>query len=201
MHLTNDINEAIAIFKRGGVIAYPTDTAYGLGAKFSDKYAAARIYKIKGRPPGKPLPVVVASLGMARKFFKFSYAELGLAKKYWPGPLSLLLQLKFPISNFQFPISIVVRMPDSVIARRLSRAVHEPIFSTSANISGAGECYSAKEIIRQFKNKKEKPDLIFDGGRLRRKKPSTIIKIVDDKIEVLRKGPVRLDYKFKNYKS
>ena len=192
MYLTTDIKEAIIVLKKGDIIVYPTDTAYALGAKFSDKKAAARIYKIKRRPKGKPLPVIAASLTMARKFFKFSPQEFMLAKRYWPGPLSLLLQLKFPISNFQFPILVVVRVPDSEIARKLSRAVGDPIISTSANLSGAGECYSPKEILRQFQNHKYQPDLIFDDGRLRRKKPSTIVKVNGDKIDVLRRGPIKI---------
>ena len=200
---------------------YPTDTAYGLGAKFSDKSAAKRIYKIKDRPGGKPLPVIIGSLAMAKRFFRFSARELTLAKKYWPGPLSLLLERQIRNSKHETrnkkgnvrcqmsqpkagpPLaenvrcSVVVRVPDSKIARQLSRAVGEPIFSTSANLSGKGECYSAKEVVKQFRNRKNFPDLIFDGARLRKKKPSTIIRVIGDKIEVLRKGPVRLNYKFK----
>ena len=197
MHLTINLKEAIAVLKKGGVIVYPTDTAYGLGAKFSDKKAAARIYKIKGRPGGKPLPVIVAGLTMARKFFKFSPPELALAKKYWPGALSLVLLLKRKIKYYHTPeygsrASVVVRVPNSKIARQLSRAVGEPIFSTSANLSGAGECYSPREVIKQFADHKHLPDLILDAGRLRHKKPSTIIEVIGDKIEILRQGPIMI---------
>ena len=147
MHLTTNIREATLVLRRGGVIVYPTDTAYGLGAKFGNKYVARRIYKIKGRPGGKPLPVIVGSLVLARKFFRFSARELLLAKRYWPGPFSLLLQRK----NVKGQMSkvkcfVVVRVPDSKIARKLSTAIGEPIFSTSANLSGKGECYSPREV-------------------------------------------------------
>ena len=228
MFITKDIKEAIAILKKGGVVVYPTDTAYGLGAKFSDQKAATRIYKIKGRSRGKPLPAIAAGLAMVKKFFRLSARELALAKKYWPGALSLLLQIKTPplgkgrlasgggltggVTKISLPplappykggeIGVVVRVPNSKIARKLSRAIGEPIFSTSANLSGKSECYSAKDVIKQFYHRKNipsavdrlraKPDLIFDGGRLRKKKPSTIIKVVGDKIEILRQGPVRI---------
>lgn len=193
MHLTTNIEEAIAILKKGGVVVYPTDTAYGLGAKFGDKSAAKRIYKIKGRAKGKPLPTIVGSLALARKFFKISRQEFALAKKYWPGPFSLLLQRK--IKNSKSKIKnyfVVVRVPDSKIARKLSAALGEPVFSTSANLSGAGECYSPLEVMKQFAGKKYLPDLIFDAGRLKKKKPSTIVKVIGDKIEVLRKGPIKV---------
>ncbi len=191
------------IVKNGGVIIYPTDTAYALGADPHNKKAVARIYKIKGRFKSKPLPVIAASLSMVRRFFKLNNHELELVKKYWPGPLSLILE--FRIKNYELRklhsnilqnvgmTSLAVRVPDEPTARRLSKLLGGPIVSTSANISGAGECYSAQEVYQQFKNKKYQPDLILDGGKLLRRQPSTIIKVgKKGKILVLRKGPIKI---------
>lgn len=184
---------AVSLLKEGGVIVYPTDTAYALGCDAANKKAVKKIYKIKNRPAGKPLPVIAGSLNLAKKFFRFSKKELQLAKKYWPGPLSLVLRIRdsgFGIGNSK--LRIVVRVPDNKIARSLSSKLSRPIISTSANISGMGECYSIKEVLKQFKGKKHQPDLILDAGKLKKRKPSTIIRIVNNKVEVLRKGPIKI---------
>ncbi len=185
------LKKAVALLQGDRVIVYPTDTAYGLGCDALNKKAVKRIYKIKNRPAAKALPTIVGSLNLAKKFFKFTPQELRLAKKYWPAPLSLVLEIKgsgFGIRDSG--LRIAVRVPDSKIARFLSSKLDRPIVSTSANISGKGECYSIKDVLKQFENKKHQPDLILDGGKLKKRKPSTIIQVKDGEIEILRKGPV-----------
>ena len=90
------IKKAISILKQGGVIVYPTETAYGLGADFLNAKAVNKIYQIKGRNYAKPLSVIVSSIRMAREYVKFDQESLQLAKKYWPGALTLVL----PVASY-----------------------------------------------------------------------------------------------------
>ncbi len=192
------LREAIFLLRKGRVIAYPTDTAYGLGCDATNNTAVKKIYKIKKRPAGKPLPVIVGSLNLAKKFFKFTPRELYLAKKYWPEALSLILKIKNKKLKMIYKNnSVVVRVPNSKIARFLSSKLGKPIVSTSANISGKGECYNVREILKQFEGQKHRPDLILDVGQLKRRKPSTIIRIINGEIEILRQGLVKLKIKNK----
>ena len=194
LKITEDsFKEAITLLRNGGVIVYPTDTAYAVGCDALNKKAIKKIYKIKNRPAVKPLPVIVGSLALAKKFFKFSKKELLLAKRYWPGPLSLVLKIKNKRLKMVYKNdNIVVRVPNLNIAKQLSLELGKPIISTSANISGKRECYSIREVLKQFRNRKFQPDLIIDGGKLKKRKPSTIVKVSGKEVQILRQGPIKI---------
>ena len=212
------IKKAILVLENGGVIVYPTETAYGLGADFFNPKAMKKVYRIKGRDYKKPLSVIVSSLTMAKRLVKFNQLSLKLAKQYWPGALTLVLPIpsnnqpvlrsstnataeggqgtnnfqsfgfardKFPVSNFQ---TVGLRISSNKLATAIVKKFERPITATSANIAGQKECYSISEVIKQFANKKYQPDLIIDAGRLPKKKMSTIVKVTDGQLEVLRKG-------------
>ncbi|MBU1131267.1 threonylcarbamoyl-AMP synthase [Patescibacteria group bacterium] len=200
------INLAVRILKNGGVIVYPTETAYGLGADFFNPRAIKKVYRIKGRNFKKPLSVIVSSFVMAKRIVKFNQKSLQLARKYWPGALTLILNVEFRISNqnrisnFEIKNSkleiinyktLGLRVSSNKLAMAIVRKFGRPITATSANISGRGECYSAAEIINQFKNKKHQPDLLIDAGALPKRKVSTVIKVSNGKVEVLRKGAIK----------
>ena len=182
------MRNAAALLKNGGVLVYPTDTAYALGADPANHKAVLKIYKIKSRAKAKALPLIAASPEMVKKFFKMNQAEEKLVKKYWPGPLSIVLDSRSKTLGAK---SIAVRVPKNQVARELSKRLNRPIISTSANIAGAGECYSAKKVFDQFKDRKFKPDLVLWSSNLRKIKPSTIIQIDNGKIIVLRKGSIK----------
>ena len=200
------IKKAILVLENGGVIVYPTETAYGLGADFFNPKAMKKVYRIKGRDYKKPLSVIVSSLGMARQYVKINQLSLKLAKQYWPGALTLVLPIasyalrvlnkKQSSSGFKSKIedqrTVGLRISSNKPATAIVRKFGKPITSTSANISGKGECFSAQEVIRQFRNRKYQPDLIIDAGRLPKKRMSTIVKITDGQLEVLRKGKILL---------
>jgi L-threonylcarbamoyladenylate synthase len=194
------INEVVKVLKAGGTIVYPTETAYGLGADFFNPKAIKEVYQIKGRNYKKPLSVIVSDLFMAKKLVKFNQISLKLAKKYWPGPLTLVLEVpryKIQVTNkLQTPISktqtLGLRVSSNKLATTIVKKLGGPITATSANVSGKGECYSATEIVKQFKNKKNKPDLIVDAGRLPKKKGSTIVKVINNHIEILRQGDINV---------
>jgi len=174
------ISSAVARLKKGQVVAYPTDTAYGLGGIFNSVKVTKDILRIKNRQDEK-FTIVASSLYQVKKFFRLNQIEIELAKKFWPGPLSIVVSSRF-----------AVRVPNSKIAIALCRRVGRPLIATSANISGQQSPYSAQEIIDQFTDKKNQPALILDAGRLKKIKTSTLVQVRADKIEVLRQGAVKI---------
>lgn len=188
-----NIKRAVGILRRGGVVVYSTDTAYALGCDSTSRQAMARIFKIKKRPREKQLPLIAGSTAMVKKFYKIDKISARLIKKYWPGPLTLVLSIKHNVSTILGRNKkVAVRVPDCKIARLLSGRLGRPIVSTSANLSGQQVCYSASCVIGQFKNQKYQPDLILDAGRLPKRKPSTIVIIKDGRVVILRKGAVEV---------
>ena len=183
------IQQAVEILKSGGVIVYPTDTAYALGGKFNSKKVINKVLQIKERRDEK-FTIIASSLNQVRRFFKLNFVAKKLAKKYWPGPLSIV------VSN-----CYAVRVPKNKISQSLSQKAGFPLIATSANISGAKTPYQVQEILRQFVNKKNQPDLILDSGRLPRVNPSTLIKAENGKIKILRRGPIDLPGSINNYSS
>lgn len=196
------IKKTVDILQRGGVIIYPTDTAYALGCDAMNKRACARIFKIKHRQKEKRLPLIAGSVAMVKNFCKVDSTSEKLIKKYWPGALTLILKVKSckvrkVIGKGE---TVAVRVPKSKIARAISQRLGRPIVSTSANLSGHSLCYCVNDILRQFvpsphssptgRGDKLSIDLVLDAGILPRKKSSTIIKIVNGKIEILRRGAV-----------
>lgn len=173
------IKKAVVILKRGGVVVFPTDTAYGLGGVYNSKKVVNKILNIKKRQD-KKFTLVASSLAQVEKNFRLNSAQKKLAKKFWPGPLSIVVSKNF-----------AVRVPTKKIARDLARQVGQPLIATSANISGRATLYDSQKIIEQFKNKKNQPDLIIDAGKLPPKKVSTVVQISNDKIKVLRPGTTR----------
>ncbi len=174
------IQQAIKILKSGGVIVYPTDTAYALGGVFNSPQVNKKILKIKRRNDTK-FTIIAANFSQVKIFFKLNCLEEKLAKKFWPGPLSIVVSRKF-----------AVRVPKNKTAQTLAQLVGKPLIATSANISGKKTLYDSLEILKQFKNKKNQPALILDSGKLTRRKTSTIIKVKNNKIEILRAGAIKI---------
>lgn len=218
---TSILKDMAKQLKRGAVIVYPTDTAYGLGCDATNAQAVARIFAIKGRAAAKGLPLIVADVTMAKKFFRLSFPRrresnyhgstadqygldprlrggdkriLSLTKKHWPGPLSIILPAKGKIAKAALEQgTAAVRVPNSALARQLTKFLGRPLAATSANLSGQPACYSAKAYLKQAKGKLL-PDFVLDAGALPRRKPSTIVRLgKSGTIEVLRQGPVKLE--------
>ena len=189
------LEETAKQLKRGAVVVYPTDTAYGLGCDATNAKAVARIFQIKGREAQKALPVIVSDLKMAKKFFVLDAAVAPLAARHWPGPFSIVVGAKKAIAKKVLSAgTAAVRVPDSEMARALSEYLGRPLVATSANLSGQPACYSLRSFMKQAAKMKTKPDIAIDAGALRRRRPSTIVRIDESgEIEVLRKGPVKFD--------
>jgi len=193
---TKNISLAAAVIKNGGTVVFSTETAYGLAADPFNIKAVKKVYAIKGRSFNKPLPLIAADFSVVKKYFKMSAPELKLAKKYWPGPLTLILKLKNKhvdiLKHLRGGDAVAVRVSPNKIAHSLAVAANGFIVSTSANVSGTPEFFSAVEIAKQFRGRRFQPDLILNSGRLKKSKLSTIVKVEKGKVIILRQGVVKL---------
>lgn len=169
-----------ALLRRGGVVVYPTDTAYALGGVYNRRAVVRRALYIKGRRDPK-FTLVAASLAQAERFFHLSPAARKLAARHWPGPLSIVVSRRF-----------AVRVPRHSVARHLARLAGAPLIATSANRSGGRTPYTQASVMRQFGGRHQ-PDAILDAGRLPQRKPSTIVAVDGrGRITLIRKGAVSL---------
>ncbi|MCL5666236.1 MAG: L-threonylcarbamoyladenylate synthase [Patescibacteria group bacterium] len=192
------IKSCVKALKQGKTIAYPTDTSYGLAADATNLKAIKILYKIKERGFKQPIHVVVPSVAYAKKITAWNSVAVKLARKFWPGPLTLVLGLRAKRKGLRVLSAgtgfIGLRCPKNNIALDLAKYFKRSITATSANpsahISGGFDSFSASDVIKQFENKKCQPDIIINAGRLPKHKPSTLVKIDGNQITILRQGPV-----------
>ena len=173
-----------------GVMVYPTETYYGLGASCFSKKAVRRIYRLKSREARKPLPLVVSDLGMVEGIAAEPPAVFHrLASEFWPGPLTIVLKAApdFPDEILGPGGTIAIRIPPVPWLRALIGELGLPITATSANISGEGGISRAEEAIALFNGK---VDVIVDGGTTPGGKPSTIVDLSGDVPRIVREGAV-----------
>ena len=182
---------ALARLEAGGLVAFPTDTVYGLGAMAFLAEAAARIYQAKGRSVEKALPVLLSSSAdLPRVALKPPLMALRLAARFWPGPLTLVVarQPAIPETVSALP-TVGVRVPDHAVARGLLLAAG-PMAVSSANRAGAPSPRTAQEVLAQLGGV---IDLILDGGETAGGVPSTVVDCTGEVPIVLREGPIRLE--------
>jgi len=187
--------KVVAVLKRGGLIVYPTDTCYGLGADATNPLAVDKLMAFKGEREGKPVAVAVSNLAMAEKYVFLSPAARALAKKYLPGPLTLVCQSKHKtdprLESGEGTLGI--RVPNTPLVLTIIAALGKPITTTSANISGGASPYS------RFSWEKETPqerqvlvDLFFDAGNLPFSPPSTVVDVRSKEIKIIRQGAIKI---------
>jgi len=173
---------------RGGLVAFPTETVYGLGADATDGRAVARLYEAKGRPAFNPLIAHVPDLAAACALAVFNADAERLASAFWPGPLTLVLPRKpgCPVSELATAglDTIAIRVPDHALAREILRAFGRPVVAPSANVSGHVSPTTAAHV---FEDLDGKIDLIVDGGPTPVGIESTIVACLD-KSKILRPG-------------
>jgi L-threonylcarbamoyladenylate synthase len=185
------LEQAVAVLKRGGVVVFPTETAYGLASDATSDIAVKRVLEIKGREAWKTPPLIVADMKMAETYADFTPRMKKLAKKFWPGALTLVLPSTQRLSSFVIRDStIAVRVSSNKIARALSSGLGAPITATSANFSGEKECYRVEDVRAQFASQAAQPDFYFDVGELQKILPSTIVRETNGALEILRQGAI-----------
>jgi L-threonylcarbamoyladenylate synthase len=188
------IARAGEIIRSGGLVAFPTETVYGLGADATNDRAVAAIFAAKGRPTFNPLIVHVANLAAAERLVEFTPVARELAAKFWPGALTLVLPRKTnsPVSLLASAglDTIAVRVPAHPVAQSLLAAARTPIAAPSANASGRISATTAKHVEDELR---DKVDLILDGGPASLGIESTVIGFDGDRAVLLRPGGVPRD--------
>jgi L-threonylcarbamoyladenylate synthase len=179
---------ALEILKSSGLVSFPTDTVYGVGALAFDRLAVESIYIAKGRPAEKSIPVLIGDTDdMMKVSADVPEIALKLAARFWPGPLTLVVPKHPKLSNaVSFSATVGIRIPDHPFARALLRLAG-PMAVTSANLSGQPNPYSAQDVLSQLGGKIA---LIIDGGKTPGGVPSTVVDCVGEKVQILRAGPI-----------
>jgi len=176
---------------RGGVIAYPTDTVYGLGCDPFNTESVGRLVQVKKRAKGA-LPVLIDSMRNARRLGEFDKASTVLAGRFWPGPLTLVLPVreKFPEAVTDGSQFVGLRMPKHGIALQLITKCHGCLVGTSANVSGHPSPRTAQEVLDELGTS---IDLVIDGGPTPLGKESTVVKTIGKQVDIVRAGAISQD--------
>jgi L-threonylcarbamoyladenylate synthase len=192
--MNDRLTEAAAVLARGGIVAFPTESSYGLGADALDEQALALLFALKGRPEGKPPPVLIASEAMlGRLVSRVPERARALMARFWPGPLTLVLP-----AHESLPRALVsdgkvgVRLSPHPLATALVAAVGRPLTATSANPAGAAPANSAAEVCAAFGEAIARGQLhVLDGGAAPGAPPSTVVAVGDDgALTILRAGAI-----------
>jgi L-threonylcarbamoyladenylate synthase len=184
------IEEIVKFLKMDGVIVYPTETFYGLGAGCFSQKAIQAIYTLKKRPPSKPLSVVISDLNMIRDIVTEIPSNIEpILSNFWPGPLTLVLKAASRVpEEIRGPCgSIGVRLTEHQWLRSLVRCASFPITATSANISGEKNISNPDYAWRVFEGK---VDLMVDGGETKGDLPSTVLDLSGEKARLIREGAI-----------
>jgi len=182
------IRKSVEIIENGGVIIFPTDTVYGIGCNPYDANAVKKIYEIKSREKIKSLPVLASSIEIVKQISIIDEFTEKIIKKYWPGPLTLILKLKDKNlkKSLNLEDKIAVRIPNSLCTLKLLNKCNL-LVGTSANVSGDSSFTDPQECMKNVKNY----DVFVDGGTITSKGESTIIEIENEKIHVIREGALK----------
>jgi L-threonylcarbamoyladenylate synthase len=185
----DDFSQILSFLRAGGVIGFPTDTAYGLGADASNEDAVRSIFEIKGRSETKPILLLVNSLKMAAGVAHIPEIARSLAETLWPGPLTMILPASKHVATIVTAGTngVGVRWPDAPFANRLTGALGKPVTATSANRSGKPAAASATEVRAQLEGDLE---MLVDGGILPAPGGSTVLDLTHDRPVLIREGPV-----------
>jgi len=184
------IKQALQTFKNGGLVVFPTETVYGLGALMTNKKAIDKIYQLRKRPKNKALLILVSSPQMAAKYTKKTSAQVKkLIKDFWPGPLTLIFEKNKKVPNFitAGKKTVAIRMPENKFLLDLIKKLGQPIIAPSANLSGRKSPITVQETFQDFFGK---VDLILDGGPTKYQKESTILDLTQQPPKILREGAI-----------
>ena len=199
--MENQIAKAVQTLQQGGIIIFPTDTAFGIGCAMDDEKAIERLFRIRRRPDSQATPVLVDTVKMAQDYLQPIPQEVvdKLIEPYWPGALTIISGVKSEVKKNDLAKGVVsekntlaLRVTDQPILKYLSSKLALPLVSTSANISGIESTHDVDEVIEAFGKRQEQPDAVFDYGRLLICRPTTVASVINGKVEILRQGEVHL---------
>ncbi|MDI6752548.1 MAG: L-threonylcarbamoyladenylate synthase [bacterium] len=185
------IKEAASIIKKGGLVAFVTETVYGLGANGLNPEAIAKVFQAKKRPLSDPLPLHIADRNWLFELVYLNDTAEALMDRFWPGPLTLVLPKKDIIPKIVTAglSKVGLRMPKSIVALQLIKEIGVPITGTSANITGFPSPRIAKDVEKYLGDRVE---LVLDGGVCEIGLESTILDLTGERAVLLRKGAIEL---------
>ena len=193
-----DIAEAVDVLTRGGIVAFPTDTVYGVGADVRQPEAIAALYEIKKRPLNKAIPVLLAQPeDLCNVVQEVPESAWRLAEWFWPGALTLVVRIEQGPRALPLPpiltaggATIAVRVPDHPVVQALIEGLGAPLAATSANISGWPSPVTAEDVLIQLGGG---IPLLLDGGACPGGKHSTVVDLAATPVRILRPGPITAD--------
>ncbi len=180
------VRHVVDCLKQGGVVIYPTDTTYGLGCDIFNPKGIKKIYQIKQRDPRKPFSFICSDLAEVSNYAEVSNFAFRILKRHLPGPYTFILEASkvVPESLTTRQKTVGIRIPDNAISRLIVRELGHPLVTTSANISGEDVIQDPELIDERMERM---VDMVVDGG-VSMGTESSIISLIDDRIEVLREG-------------
>jgi len=185
--------KAIEILKNGGIVIFPTDTAFGIGCRIDDENAVKKLFKIRKRPKTKAVPVLFSNIDMVRKYIeKIPQDVEKLMKKYWPGALTMILQCNkviVPLLVRGGGQTLGVRIPDSEVIRAIIARVGVPILGPSANFSGGKTPFKFEDLDPGIVNL---VDYVLNIEVSSEKNASTVVDCTKKPWKILRKGAVKI---------
>ena len=183
------LEQILSFLHGGGVIGFPTDTAYGLGADPFNPAAVQGIFEIKGRAETKPILLLVDSLEMASRVAHLTPQAVELAERFWPGPLTMILPARpiVPAVVTAGSSTVGVRWAKAPFAQKLIRGFGKPVTATSANRAGLPSAVTAGEVREQLEGLIE---ILIDGGTLPARSGSTLLDLTQKPAKILREGPI-----------
>lgn len=200
INLEQVLVQTVEALKRGCIVAYPTETFYGLGVKFDLEDSLKKLYDIKKRAKDKAIPLIFGD----RKFLPLAARSLNqnalfLMENFWPGPLTLIFRSKKNVSEYITAGTgkVAVRIPGKSFALSLAQKADFFITATSANLSGMMPAQDAETVARYFG---DKVDIVIDGGPTTGGPPSTIIDVTGRKVKILREGAISRDLLYEFFK-
>ncbi len=185
------VQRAVEVLERGGLLAYPTDTYFGLGCDLSSKKGIERLYQLKGRDKKKPLSFLCPDLSDVARYAHVSNFAYRIMKSLTPGAFTFILEATRLVPDLMMSKQkqVGIRVPDAPLARELARALGRPLVTTSATNTEGEPLTDAKDIKAELGHGL---DLILDGG-VTLNEPSTVISLIGDSLEILRQGKGRLE--------
>ena len=188
-----DLAEAVAVLRAGGVVAYPTDTLYGLAADPRRDEAVEKLYAVKGRPSSMAIPLIAADLAQAQRAGRFEEPHLRLARACGPGPLTIVVPAAAGLSSRLFGDAggtVAVRVPAHALARELAAQFGFCLTSTSANLSGEAATAEPSVVRARLGSRL---DFLLDAGPAAGGPPSTIVRLDDGRPALVRAGAIAWD--------
>lgn len=190
----NNIEKAIKIIRQGGIVIYPTDTAYGIGCRLNDEKAVKRLFEIRKRPQSQPTPVLFDSIERVREFvIPFDSKVEQLMREYWPGALTLIfgcIEEKVPSLVRGGGRTLGVRIPDHETVWQLIKGADSPILGPSANFHGQQTPYSFKALDKELI---KLVDFVLEGKTKGKGSPSTVVDCTKKPWKIIRQGEITLD--------